>query len=125
MDFQTTPPQRLPPRFVPTLTEVVHLPMNAKETVSTGGAWAEQTPAFAPVNAPMPAPMPVDLNAQIVHRVMQRVDATLSRSLREAMADLVLTHTRLLEPLLRDEIEGAVRRAVESAIAQELQDRMG
>ena len=97
MDFQTTPPQRLPPRFVPTLTEVVHLPMNATETVSNGGAWAEQAPAYAyaPLNAPMPAPMPVDLNAQIVHRVMQRVDATLSRSLREAVADLVL-----LTPLL-------------------------
>ncbi|TFZ08273.1 hypothetical protein [Ramlibacter humi] len=86
---------RTPPRFVPTLTEVVQ------------GAAA--TPASAPV-----------AEEQLVHRIMQRVDLTLDRRLREAIAAVVVEHSRALAPALRQEIEAVVAAAVSEALAEEL-----
>lgn len=87
--------QRPPPRFVPTLTEVVQ-----------GG----RAPAIDPA-----------AQEQLVHRIMQRIDLTLDRRLREAIARVVLEHSRQLAPALRDEIEAAVTTAVSAAIAEELE----
>jgi hypothetical protein len=86
---------RVPPRYVPTLTEVVQ-----------GGA-------------PVP---PADMlsQEQLVHRIMQRVDLTLDRRLREAISSVVLEHSRLLGPALREEIEAVVTAAVSQALAEEL-----
>ena len=96
---------RTPPRFVPTLTEVV-VPDAPDAAPSAGG----------------PA-MPELLQEQIIHRVMQRVDLSLERRLREAVATLVLEQTRDLGPLLRQEIEAVVRQSVSEAVAQELGGR--
>ncbi len=87
---------RTPPRFVPTLTEVV------------GSA-----------QAPAPAQGGVT-EEQLVQRVMQRVDLALDKRLREAIATVVIEHTRSVVPLLREEIESAVRQAVAQAMADEL-----
>lgn len=92
-------PTRQPPRYVPTLTEVIQ-----------------------------PAPQPVLhaspdltlLQEQIVHRVMQRVDLSMEQRLREAVAVLVLEETRNLVPLLREEIERVVKQSVAEAVAEEL-----
>lgn len=89
---------RVPPRFVPTLTEVVRPAAGAAE--------------------PAPPAPPVD-QEQIVQRVMQRVDATLERRLREALASAIVEHTRTLGPILQDEIEAVVRQAVAEAFADE------
>lgn len=86
---------RTPPRYVPTLTEVV-----------PGTAAA---PASAALN-----------EEQLVHRVMQRVDLTLDRRLREAIASVVLEHSRALAPALREQIEAVVARTVSEAVAEEL-----
>lgn len=88
---------RTPPRFVPTLTEVVH----------TQGTALPPMPAAAS-------------EEQLVHRIMQRVDLSLERRLREAIATTVLDQTRLLAPLLREEIELVVRESVSQALAEEL-----
>lgn len=88
---------RTPPRYVPTLTEVV-------------GSSDE----------PGPAPGPEVSQDQIIHRVMQRIDLTLERRLREVIAATVLEQTRSLVPLLREEIESVVRQTVSEAFAQEL-----
>lgn len=96
-----TQQNKAPPKFVPTLTEVV-----------------QGRPAVAQAG-----PMPQDaalMEDQIVHRVMQRLDITLERRLREAVATLVLEQTQSLAPLLREEIELAVRESVSEAVAQEL-----
>jgi len=95
---------RTPPRYVPTLTEVVQ-------------------PAAVPADG---AAVPLEqLAEQVIHRVMQRVDLSLERRLREAIATLVLEHTRNLGPLLREEIERVVRQSVTDAVAQELAGRAG
>ena len=95
---------RTPPRYVPTLTEVVQ-------------------PSAAPEDG---AALSLEqLQEQVIHRVMQRVDLSLERRLREAIATLVLEHTRNLGPLLREEIELVVRQSVSDAVAQELFGRTG
>lgn len=91
---------RNPPRFVPTLTEVVR---SAQPGVATD-----------------PAPSMALLEEQLVHRIMQRVELTLERRLREAIATTVLQQTQMLGPLLREEIELVVRESVEQALAEEL-----
>lgn len=114
MTDSSPPPYRVPPRFVPTLTEVVQLP----EMVDAPTLGAE------PVLADSEPTIPPRLREEIIQRVMQRVDATLSRDLKAAVAELVVNHTRLLEPLLREEIERTVRHSVETAVAEELRDHM-
>lgn len=94
---------RTPPRYVPTLTEVVK---------------AEPRPS-----APRPAAGELPSQDQIIQRVMQKVDLTLERKLREAIATAVLEQTRTIAPMLREEIEAVVRETVAQAFADELADR--
>jgi hypothetical protein len=89
---------RIPPRFVPTLTEVVHSP---------------------PASATAAGPADAASQEQLIRRVMQRVDLTLDRRLREAIATTVLEQTRALTPLLREQIESLVRQTVSQALADE------
>jgi hypothetical protein len=88
---------RTPPRYVPTLTEVVK-PTTVSESPTPAGLAEEQ----------------------LIARVMQRVDLTLERRLREAIASTILEQTRSIAPLLRDQIETAVRQTVSQAFADEL-----
>ena len=86
-----------PPRYVPTLTEVVR---------SAGEAKA-----------------PADLSAlqeELIRRVVQRVELSLERRLREAISATVLEQTRSIAPLLRQEIETVVRETVARAFADEM-----
>ena len=93
----------VPPRFIPTLTEVVPPDVFPDLMVDT----------VKPTSH-------TDLEAQIVNRVMQRVELVLERRLREAVGQLILTHTQTLSLRLREEIETVVRESVSQAIAQEL-----
>jgi hypothetical protein len=89
---------RTPPRFVPTLTEVVK-----------------------PAGEEKPAPPSSEASRdQVIQRVMQRVDLVLERRLREAIAATVIEQTRSIAPMLRSEIEAVVRETVEQAFAEEL-----
>jgi hypothetical protein len=88
---------RTPPRYVPTLTEVVKPAAQAR-----------------------PAGDAALLEEELVNRVLQRVELTLERRLREAIAATVLEQTRSIAPLLRDEIEAVVRETVANAFADEL-----
>jgi len=90
---------RPPPRFVPTLTEVVQsgpVPLAPTQTVSPD---------------------------QLAQRVLQRVDLALDRRLREEIATLVLEQTSALVPLLRERLESVVREVVADALADEMQAR--
>ena len=94
--------RRPPPRYVPTLTEVV-------PPTTPAATEAAATPAARGVT-----------QEQIVRRVLQRVDAMLERRLREAIATVVVEQTQALAPLLRDEVEACVRQAVAEAFDEEL-----
>lgn len=97
-----------PPRFVPTLTEVVQ-PSKAPVPAT------DITPSAAGVDQ-------AELNDQLLQRVLQRVDLVLERRLREAVGQLILEHTEHLVPQLRAEIESVVRQTVNHALAEELVD---
>lgn len=88
---------RTPPRYVPTLTEVVRSPV---PSVASPAAGPDQE--------------------QWVRRIMQRVELTLDRRLREAVAAVIVEQTRNLGPLLREEVEAVVREAVAQALSDEL-----
>jgi len=98
-------PPRAPPRFVPTLTDVVR--------ATPPSAGLRVTPA-------MPDAMAASrLEELMVQRIMERVELSLERRLREATAKLVLEQTRTLGPALRREIEAVVRQTVVQAVAEE------
>ena len=90
-----------PPRFVPTLTDIVQPPVRVEREA------AEPAKTDA-------------LQMQLIERVMQRVDLTLDKRLREALGQVILAQTQNLLPLLRDEIESVVRESVSQAVAHEL-----
>lgn len=121
-----SPPPRVPPRFVPVLTEVVHEDAVAapvwQAPVAAGPAPALPVAISAPF-APAPAPALEALEDQLIHRVMQRVDVSLERQLHDAVATMVLQHTQSLVPRLREEIKFVVRQAVAEAVAAELAQR--
>lgn len=96
----------LPPRFVPTLTEVVQPLHTHRSAADTEGAAA------------------VDRSAaehQLMQRILQRVDLMLEKRLREAVGPLILEHTERLVLQLRQEIESVVLQTVTQAVAGELQ----
>jgi hypothetical protein len=142
-----------PPRFVPTLTDVVPAPgAQAAVPVLPPAAPAmprvdaplapapaariappflastPAAPAQAPVSAPAETPvlrLPDDFEEHVVHRVMQRVDVALESRLREAIATVVQEQTRSMVPRLREEVESVVRQAVYEAVADELAGERG
>ena len=117
----------VPPRFVPTLTDVVHapthtfgaqfknLPAASTNIDSTGGLEATGPTEYTG------APPPDD--DSLVKRVMQQVDMVLERRLREALGRIILEQTESLAPKLRYEIEQVVKEAVAQAVAQESFER--
>ena len=131
------PSDRQPPRFVPTLTEVVE-PAVAPPTRLPDPA--QDVPDRVPVQpvpvveAPLtPAPVSVPaMTPDALHdqgqalaqtlqlRVMERLDGVLEERLRYALADVVQLQTQALYQSIRQEVEGLVSAAVNEAVAQEL-----
>ncbi len=95
--MSTPIPPRTPPRFLPTLTEVVQL---------SAAAPAAASPA---INAD-----------DLIDRVMLRLDGPLQAALQSAIGAVVIDKLREMEPRIRDEVDRAVRHAVEEAIAAEI-----
>lgn len=104
-------PPPAPPRFVPTLTEVVR-PASASMPVAE--------PALSNAGVPLAQPAAsAELEEQMVQRVLQRVNLILERRLREVVGQLILEHTQTLVPSLRKEIEDVVRQSVSQAFNRE------
>lgn len=107
-----------PPRFVPTLTEVVR-PVAAPMPPPGHAAAAAAPTSPAPLAAPAVPAASSDLQEQMVQRVLQRVDLVLERRLREVVGQLILEHTQSLAPRLREEIEDVVRQSVSQVFEHE------
>lgn len=93
-----------PPRYVPTLTEVVHPAPLSEPSLS---------------NVTAPAATSVATQELIVQRVLQRIDLVLERRLHDAIKQLIQEHTQAMMPRLREEIELVVRESVAQAFEQE------
>ena len=90
---------KTPPRFVPTLTEVVH-------------------------SGPAPlSPAPGVTQEQLVQRVLQKVELVLDRRVRETIATAILEQTNLLTPILHERLDALVRQLVAEALAEEMGTR--
>jgi len=128
---------RQPPRFVPTLTDVVleqsapATQAQAPETLSTFAPeppfeerCAVQQAEVAVVPLPIQSPVAGQdwsLMAQAMQvKVMERLDGALEERLRYALADLVQMHTQTLYQAIRQDVEQLVSVSVHEAIAQEL-----
>lgn len=105
---------RQPPRFVPTLTEVVPRAAAQPEAGASTGAHAGATAA--------PAPSPIDEEV-LVRRVLQRVDVAIEARIREAVALWALDRAELLSAGLRDDIEASVREIVHEVLSDALRAR--
>ena len=92
---------KTPPRFIPTLTEVVQLP-----TTTAVYNQAAAAPAL-------------DSEA-IISSVMQRIEETLDSRLQSAAQNIVHHHLDSLVPLIEQEIQRVVREVVNDAVAAEL-----
>jgi len=94
------PPARSVPRFLPTLTEVVH---------PRAGA------------APMlTVPPPVIDPDAILQRVRVEVDLVLQTHLEATVANAMLDQVAMIVARIREELEPMVRQAVAEAVAAEL-----
>lgn len=89
---------KVPPRYVPTLTEVVQ----------TGPAPLTGAPASSLSQE------------QLAQRVLQRVEAALDRRMREIIATVVLEQTNALMPAVRERLEQVVREMVAQALSEEM-----
>ena len=98
---------KAPPRFIPTLTEVVHsapLPEAGEAGEAEAGSASSARSASEDV---------------MVRRVLRRLDTILEQRVHEAVATLVLAHTHMLAERLREEIAEVVRQCVSQAFAEE------
>ncbi len=129
---------RMPPRYVPTLTEVVTTeqvapqPPMLDDILGSPGTLAVPQrlvePQWGQVVAPPAAQSTVGhphadvaaLEDELVHRVLQRIDVSIDHRLQVAVMRLVDEYTRQLAPRLRAEVAEVVRQAVSDALAREL-----
>ncbi len=98
---------RVAPRFVPTLTEVVHGPAGAASVLRP----AAQPPRLSP---------DADL---MIEWVQAEVSDTLNRNLHDLIANALVEQVDLVSARLRQEIEPLVRQAVVDAVANEMASR--
>lgn len=129
---------RHPPRFVPTLTDVVpeseamqaapnlavsqeHLP-EPEDAPFVQDVAESAAPLAKTASAPeLPTQLDlVDIAQSMQANVMARLDEALEERLRYALADMVQLHTQSLYQAIRADVERLVSSAVHEAIAQEL-----
>ncbi len=87
---------RVPPKFVPTLTEVVRRPADSAPMPESGARLPEE---------------------RLVKLALQRLEADLDNRISEHIAQLVLEQAHVLGPRLRAEMEGNIRHAIAATLA--------
>ena len=103
---------RLPPRYLPTLTEVVHL--TSMDPQATAAPALAQAAPYVPSTMPLPAP-PLDRN-QLAQQIMQQVRPRLEAELRSIAQELFEAQFSALLPSLQLQIEETVREAIDQAL---------
>lgn len=133
---------RQPPRFVPTLTDVVAdqqsvvgatvpnpesdafpLPVLPLETAIVEDVQehdAKRRVADSPIQSLTAEPDWAVIAHELQSKVMTRLDGDLEERLRYALVDVVQLHTQALYQALRQDVQSLVSEAVHEAVAQEL-----
>lgn len=103
---------RLPPRYLPTLTEVVH--PTSIDTLATATSAVAQAAPYLPSPMPLPA-SPLDRN-QLAQQILQQVRPRLEAELRSIAQELFEAQFSALLPSLQLQIEETVREAIDQAL---------
>lgn len=107
--------QKTPPRFVPTLTQVI--PANQRQTAVAPGA-VNAHMAAASQQLPSSEQIAQQLRQQLLVRTRQYIDIELQRRIRETVSQLALEHAHKLYEELQPQLEFTVSQVVEEAVAQ-------
>jgi hypothetical protein len=107
-----------PPRFLPTLTEVVQTGADAP-TASPGEAAfaAPLRMARQGVDVDVESPSVVEMN---VSKILFRLEGPLQNRLKLAVGEIIQGHVDALMPLIAQEIEAVVRETVREGVSAEL-----
>jgi hypothetical protein len=121
-----TTPYKSPPRYVPTLTQVVDKSALAAAeppaglsrpdaSKTTGAPVAAQSAAGAHIN-PSPELLAQQIRQQLLVQTRQYIDTELQRRLREAVSQLALEHAHKMFEELQPHLEATVSQVVDEAI---------
>lgn len=121
---------RTPPRFVPTLTEVIESGPDTVVDASSADAPPDSAVADA-AQAIAIGPLPLSdadifgLEEHVLNRVLQRIDRSLEDRLSDVVSAAVQAQLDAMVPRLRTEIEGVLRQLVAESLAAELSENQG
>ena len=107
-----------PPRFLPTLTEVVQTSADAPQSSPGDAVFA--TPlktARQGSGADAENPSVVEMN---VSKILFRLEVPLQNRLKLAVSEIIQGHVDALMPLIAQEIEAVVRETVRESVSAEL-----
>jgi hypothetical protein len=106
--------QKTPPRYVPTLTQVI-------DAKAAPAPIATKAPAaLASAEAPHASELAQQLRQQLLLRSRQYIDIELQKRIREAVSQLALEHAHKLFEELQPQLEATVSQVIEEAVAQAL-----
>lgn len=107
-----------PPRFLPTLTEVVQTSADASKASPGEAAFAAPlTTARQNSDVDAQSPSVVDMN---VSKILFRLEVPLQNRLKLAVGEIIQSHVDALMPLIQKEIEAVVRETVREGVSAEL-----
>jgi hypothetical protein len=120
--------QKTPPRYVPTLTQVI--PASQRQAVAASTAVSHVPDAAQQdavqglgLNSSLSSALSAEqitqqLRQQLLVRTRQYIDIELQRRIRETVSLLALEHAHKLFEELQPQLESTVRQVVEEALAQ-------
>jgi hypothetical protein len=115
--------QKLPPRYVPTLTQIVSdAERQAIKSTQLTSALAAESSDSAEPRLPDAYAMAQQLRAQLLAQTWQHVNAQLDRRIREVVAQLALEHAHRLFEEIQPAIETTITQVIDQAIQKALQE---
>jgi hypothetical protein len=110
--------QKQPPKYVPTLTQVIPPAELAAKVASL------PTPALA-LDAVQQQELADQLRRQLVAAAQKYIDVQLERRVREAVSQLALQHARNMLEAMSPTVEATVAAVIDEALAQALREVAG
>lgn len=116
-----------PPKFVPTLTEVVLAGTHSDAKNTALGAPAALPASGAATHLDDAAILRIEQRVlqDVTDRVMKLLDATLEKQVREAVASVALAHAHAIAQDILPTIETVVTQALETAMREALAKELG
>lgn len=112
--------QKSPPRYVPTLTQVVAAKSaSAAQTVAIAdAAEPSQASAALPMSSATADDIAQQLRQQLLVRTRQYMDIELQRRIRETVSQLALEHAYKLFEEIQPQLEATITQVVDEAVQQ-------